>query len=87
MLRAENKFCLYCNKTMPIIGLGRKNGKKINNSTGRDWTDDKDKPRLYHKKCWKILDDKRQAKIYYEELLKMKQQEDEEDDDDYQINI
>tara|TARA_R110002012_G_scaffold85795_4_gene213791 strand:- start:6628 stop:6879 length:252 start_codon:yes stop_codon:yes gene_type:complete len=83
MLREENKICKLCNKTMPIIGKGRKNGKKINNSNGKDWINDPKKPRLYHKKCWKIIKDREYWKRYYAELKK--EQETTSSDDDYNI--
>lgn len=87
---SDNKKCLLCNKTMPIIGLGRKNGKKINNSTGRDWTNDPNTPRLYHKKCHKIVEDRAYWKKYYEDLAKEKALAHDSDDDystDEEINI
>lgn len=40
--------CEICNKPLKLIGADRKNGKVINNKTGKDWT-----TRTKHKKCWK----------------------------------
>jgi len=44
--------CLYCNKSLRLIGRTRKNGKEIANHNGCDWKD-----RKYHKKCFKELKD------------------------------
>lgn len=41
-------ICELCKKPKKLIGTGRKNGKALKNSTGKDWDD-----RPYHKKCWK----------------------------------
>lgn len=57
--------CKMCNKPLRMIGLGRKNGKAINNKTGKDWTNDPNKPRLYHKKCFKIKKDNDLALLIY----------------------
>lgn len=40
--------CLLCDKPLRLIGNERKNGKTINNTTGKDWG-----TRKYHKKCWR----------------------------------
>lgn len=40
--------CKYCNKKLVSIGHKRQNGANHN-----DWDD-----RMYHKKCWKILNSK-----------------------------
>ena len=37
-----------CEKPLRLIGADRKNGKLVNNTTGKDWG-----TRKYHKKCWK----------------------------------
>lgn len=42
--------CLYCNKSLRLIGRTRRNGIAIGNHNGCDWTE-----RKYHKKCWKEL--------------------------------
>ena len=44
--------CLYCNKRLIIIGIGRKNGIPVGNHNGQDWDN-----RKYHKKCFKELKD------------------------------
>jgi len=42
--------CEYCNRPLRKIGLERKNGKPINNESGKDWEE-----RKYHKGCWKKI--------------------------------
>ena len=42
--------CIYCNKPLRVIGSDRKNGKPINNNSGKDW-----KNRKFHKKCFKLI--------------------------------
>jgi hypothetical protein len=45
------KKCGRCNKTLPMIGTDRKNGKEFLSqaNNNKDWIQ-----REYHKKCWKI---------------------------------
>ena len=40
--------CEYCGRHLRRIGIERKNGKSINNKSGKDWID-----RKYHKGCYK----------------------------------
>ena len=40
-------LCEVCNKPLRLIGVERKNGKALNNKTGKDWVG-----RTKHKKCW-----------------------------------
>ena len=42
--------CEYCGRHLRKIGTERKNGKPINNESGKDW-----KERKYHKGCWKKI--------------------------------
>lgn len=53
-----------CNKPLRLIGNTRKNGKTINNTTGKDWT-----TRKFHKKCWKIKKDNELAELIYKTNL------------------
>jgi len=49
-MKKETRICEHCGKALRLIGATRKNGKQINNGTGKDW-----KSRKYHKKCFKEL--------------------------------
>lgn len=49
-----------CNKPLRLIGRDRKNGKTIDNKSGKDWT-----TRKFHKKCWKIKKDNDLALLIY----------------------
>lgn len=51
--------CSYCSNSLYIIGLDRKNGKRIMNSDGKDWPD-----RKYHIKCYGILKKKQEDAIF-----------------------
>ena len=46
----SNGNCQYCNRPLRKIGIERRNGKPINNETGKDWEN-----RKYHKGCWKKI--------------------------------
>ena len=43
--------CAHCNKCLRSIGKKRKNGRNFIGNDGNDWSG-----RLYHKKCWKIVE-------------------------------
>ena len=53
-----------CNKPLRLIGNTRKNGKTINNTTGKDWVG-----RKFHKKCFKIKKEKELADLIYKTNL------------------
>lgn len=51
-----NGNCEYCGRHLRKIGIERRNGKHINNGTGKDW-----EGRKYHKGCWKKI---KQQQLY-----------------------
>jgi len=65
----EKGKCVKCLKSMPKIGLNRKNGKKLNNKNGKDWED-----RQLHKKCFKELKDYQMRKLdeFYDNKIETK---------------
>tara|TARA_R110000737_G_scaffold52535_1_gene73875 strand:+ start:27 stop:260 length:234 start_codon:yes stop_codon:yes gene_type:complete len=77
-MNAETKQkCLKCGKPKSLIGIGRKNGIKINTIDGKDFLN-----RLYHKKCFIKI--KEQAA--YMEMMSY-YEEDSDSDGDYNLNI
>lgn len=57
--------CKMCSKPLRLIGIDRKNGIPINNSSGKDWTTNSTTPRLYHKKCFKEVKAQRELYLKY----------------------
>ena len=55
-------YCEHCGKALRLIGTERKNGKMINNTNGKDWN-----TRKYHKKCYKVVMDRKMLKWELEE--------------------
>tara|TARA_R110002072_G_scaffold42468_3_gene120078 strand:- start:1245 stop:1454 length:210 start_codon:yes stop_codon:yes gene_type:complete len=65
--------CKKCDKPLRLIGIDRKNGIPIKNSSGKDWTTNSNKPREYHKKCYRELKEEREFYLkYLEEKDKVK---------------